>query len=284
MSINNSSLRNALDKDGYAIIRQLLTPAEVERLRSTLSNFFNESGVLYHLGKTQPNASIEVPELSWLFSHPNVVRIFKEALGDGPVFTGHCDIHQDMFSDWHKDTGRNDSYFTENCFVDDCNVLKMAFYLQDHEQGDGLSVRKGSQGKRNFTEGEVEVLRTAPGDAVIFDVRLTHRGRVPDGLDKTLHLFSRAVKKGLKMLPFKSLHKPGDLELAYRLRRLYSDMRGQRKRFSIFFTYGANNRFSRQFSAANMKRQLNQYESDSKDYPQGLEEALARQNVTLVRH
>jgi hypothetical protein len=54
------------------------------------------------LGKTQPNASVALPELASVFAHERVVTLVKTVLGDDKVvFTGHCDAHMNMLSGWH---------------------------------------------------------------------------------------------------------------------------------------------------------------------------------------
>jgi len=273
--------REQLERDGYVLLEGLFAEAEIDRLKAVVSTFFARRGVLYHLGKTQPNAAIEVPDLAFLFADPKVVTAFQDVLGErGILFTGHCDIHQDIFSNWHKDTG-GDGYFSEDCYVPDCRVYKMAVYLQDHDDGRGLTVRPGSHRGKALGEGEGVSLKTKAGDAVIFDVRLSHRGRLPEGLDKGLHLVSQAIKRGLGPL-VPALREPGDVGAVYQLKRAWEALVGRPSKMSVFFTFGAPNRFSRQFAEANMARQLRQYAgAGASAYPPGLVERLGDLGVDV---
>lgn len=278
-----SDLRARLDKDGYVILPALFTPEEIERLRAAVLRYFDGKGVIFQLGKTQPNAAIECPDISWLFPDPRVVSTFQTAYGTKDVlFTGHCDIHQNAFSAWHKDTGPANSYFDEDCFVNDCRVYKMAIYLQDHEDGQGMTLVPGSQ--RNAPWGRDEKvglsLRSRAGDAVVFDVRMDHRGRLPNTVERLLHFASRVIKRVLGPI-FPSLRKPGDVKLMYSLARAWARITGQPTRMSVFFTFGGPDRFARQFARTNMDRQLSQYVGGGAGgYPPGLVEALKAQGVT----
>ncbi len=199
-AVEVEGLKERLDRDGYVVLPGLFSPDDVARLRAAVSGYFDRGGVIFQLGKTQPNAAIECPDISWLFPDPRVVSTFQAAYGAKNVFfTGHCDIHQNAFSAWHKDTGPANSYFDEDCFVNDCRVYKMAIYLQDHADGQGMTLVPGSQ--RNAPWGRSEAvgvqLRSKAGDAVVFDVRMDHRGRLPNTVERLLHFASRGIKRVL---------------------------------------------------------------------------------------
>lgn len=279
-----ATIRSSLDTDGYAVVPDLISPDDIARLRSSVSGFFETGGVIFNLGQTQPNAAIECPDIAWLFSDPRVVTLFQSIYDSRNVlFTGHCDIHKDMFSSWHKDTGTNDSYFDEDCFVPDCRVYKMAIYLQDHLDGQGLTVVPGSHRRRAWGRDEREgvALKSRAGDAVVFDVRLDHHGRLASPLETALLRTSRVSKRLLGTV-FPAFRKPGDIGLIYALRRLLARATGQSKRMSVFFTFGPPNRFSRQFARTNMERQLSQYAHGAAiAYPPGLVDRLTAQGVEV---
>ncbi len=278
------TMRARLETDGYVIIPALFSPDEIGRLRSTVSGFFKTRGVIFNLGQTQPNAAIECEGLGWLFSDPKVVGLFQSIYDTkNLLFTGHCDIHKDMFSSWHKDTGASDAYFDEDCFVPDCRVYKMAVYLQDHHDGHGLTVIPGSHRRRVWGKNDAEgvSVRSRAGDAVVFDVRLDHHGRLPNSLEKFLLRTSRVSKRLLGTV-FPAFRKPGDLPPIYALRRLLAHLTGQSMRMNVFFTFGPPNRFSRQFARTNMDRQLAQYDGGAVGaYPPGLVDRLKAQGVEV---
>lgn len=275
-------LRARLDRDGYVVLPALFSREEIQRLRAAVLGYFDGRGVIFQLGKTQPNAAIECPDISWLFPDPRVVSTFQQAYGAKDVlFTGHCDIHQNAFSAWHKDTGPANGYFDEDCFVDDCRVYKMAIYLQDHDDGQGMTLAPGSHRSapwgRNETVGVP--LRSKAGDAVLFDVRIDHRGRLPNTAERLLHFASRGIKRVLGPV-FPALRQPGDVKLMYGLARLWAKLTGQPTRMSVFFTFGGPDRFARQFARTNMNRQLSQYVGGGAGgYPPGLVEGLKAQGV-----
>lgn len=280
------AMQAKLETDGYVVIPGLFSPEDIARLRTAVSGFFERGGVIFNLGQTQPNAAIECPEISWLFSDPRVVSLFQSLYDTRKVlFTGHCDIHKDMFSSWHKDTGTNDCYFDEDCFVPDCRVFKMAVYLQDHLDGHGLTVVPGSHHRRAWGRDDREgvSLQSRAGDAVVFDVRLDHHGRLPTAFE-TFMLRSSRVTKRLLGKVFPAFRKPGDIRAIYALRRLFARLTGQSMRMSVFFTFGPPNRFSTQFARNNMDRQLAQYADGMVGaYPPGLVEKLTAQGVEVYR-
>jgi hypothetical protein len=155
---NGDSLADRVDRDGYAIVEGLFTPAEIASLRETCDRFFaTRPHMRSNLGRNLPNAVQYVPDIHWLYSHPRVIAAFREALGsDDVVFTRHCDIAQNRLSAWHKDTGHNPPYFSGDFIHDDsCRVYKMAVYLEDHVDNDhGLWVRRGSHHIPNLESGE----------------------------------------------------------------------------------------------------------------------------------
>lgn len=138
-----AELGRQVKEEGYAVVTSVFSAVEIERMRSIVTSHLTTSGSRFSLGKTQPNAAIVVPELSWIFAHARVVSLFQALIGaPAPVFTGHCDIHMNMLSGWHRDSGEAfGSYFAGDYLSDDeCRVFKMAIYLQDTGSRDALRV------------------------------------------------------------------------------------------------------------------------------------------------
>ena len=123
-----------------------------------------------------------------------------------------------------------------------------------------------------FTEGEEIYLKTSPGDIVIFDVRLTHRGQymaIPHTQwQKPFNFLKRGLHKTVGVAPSAT-------ERA--CKNIYDRLAGDR--LSIFFTYGAHNDYTRQFSINNMKRQLLQLPSANVFLSPSLRQSLADNNV-----
>lgn len=271
-------VRQALDEDGVFIVRNALSQSEIAELRDVVRRHLNKRGRRFSLGRTQPNAAIEVPDLAFIFAHPKILAIVKQAVGETDlVFTGHCDIHMNMLSGWHKDSGETvpGGYFTGPYMTSsDCRVYKVAIYLQDTGRRDGFTARLGSHRETDLSVGDKVNVQSRTGDIVVFDVRITHTGQLPD-----------PVEKGLKGLSLALNRKQRDLEdpaWVSKVKAGYWKLIGRRDRLSVFFTYGAPNGFTYDFANANLKRQARQGGSqDSLGLSPALREALQREGVRL---
>jgi hypothetical protein len=270
-------LRRELAERGYAVVRSVFTKVEIERLRTIVRGHLQRSGSRFSLGKTQPNAAIAVPDLGFVFSHSRVVRLFKSLIVNGPtVFTGHCDIHMNMLSGWHRDSGEAyGGYFSGDYMADEtCRVFKMAIYLQDTTPRDGLSVVPGSHRQRTYDINEAVPLCTSQGDAVIFDVRLAHVGQLPDWLEKGIKALNILLKGRNRTVE--------DSSIATKLKSVYWRLVGRRDRLSVFFTYGEDNERTHEFAKANMVRQTLQTAVAETRLSGSLVEELSRQGVTIA--
>ena len=134
-SFDSKEIRTALDRDGYIIVRDLVPPEDVAEIREVVKTHLDSNGVPLRLGKTQPDTSARIPELARVFTHTQVVELFRGFLGpESTVFTRHCDAHMNMVSGWHKDSGESvvGGYFKGDYFASPaCQVFKIALYLQD---------------------------------------------------------------------------------------------------------------------------------------------------------
>lgn len=274
-SSSATNLREAIERSGFVVVPGLLSVEEVSRLRSAVASHMATGERVQALlgGVTQPNAAVELPELSWLFSHPQVVSAFKATIGsDTVVFTGHCDAHLDTLSAWHKDSGEagpSGSYFAGGTpfALGTCRVLKMGIYLQPMRPGQGLNVRVGSHLSASLTAGDVSRLASAAGDAVIFDVRLTHSG---EQMSRLMALAAPAVARARLG---RHLH---------RVRAGTARLRGRPGRAAVFFTYGADDEWTHSFSVSNMLRQLDQVPGTSTSLPDTLAASLHRMGVKVA--
>ncbi|QDI48909.1 phytanoyl-CoA dioxygenase family protein [Serratia marcescens] len=240
--------KESIERDGFVVIRNLFTPEEMARMNSSIHTFFHKKGVTYRYGLTQPNIAVEEPDFSWVISHPKVLEAYRSVFGqDEFVFTSHADIHHNMGFGWHKDDAKG-AYFSEPYFTPDCRVYKMGIYMNDHSSdGNGMSVRVGSHLKNNLTEGEAISLATKPGDVVIFDVRITHAGKEYDVIEKGLLKIGRMLGD-----------MNGKSKIGRKVRDFYCSLKSGKPKRSFFFTFGAPNTFTYDFSRTNMRRQLEQ--------------------------
>jgi hypothetical protein len=264
-----------LKEDGYAVIRGLLSVTEIDRLRAIVRDHLVRCGVRFGLGKSQPNAAVAVPQLGFVFANTNIVRLFKTILGeDQVVFTGHCDIHMNMLSGWHKDSGEAfGGYFYGDYFAaSECHVYKIAVYLQDSNVRAGFAIRPGSHRSPAIMCGDELPIETRVGDVVVFDVRVSHAGQLPDLVEKGLKALNSLFTRGDRT--------KADNRLVGALKAFYWKLVRRRERLSVFFTFGCPNEYTYDFARANMSRQTRQAGSADTKLPDELTAQLQALGVT----
>jgi hypothetical protein len=236
-------------RDGYSVIRELLSGEEIGRLREAAAQYFaTKPHARSNLGRNLPDAARFMPSIHWLYEHPNIVAAMRAALGSNHiVFTRHCDVHLNRLSGWHKDSN---GYFTGDFFADaKLGVCKIGLYLEDHRERGGLMVRPATHHTPSLTQGTARHLETRAGDAIIFDVRLTHSGQ-------QARLAERALLKASGLLP--AAQRVRAAESIVQLKDLYWRLTGTPERYALFFTYGLNGERTAEFCRTTMARQARQ--------------------------
>lgn len=272
------AMRQALHDDGIFVVRNALPQSEIDKLREILLNQLPQDGQRFSLGRAKFNAAVKVPDLSFIFAHPRILAVLKQVLGDtNVVFTGHCDIHMNLLSGWHKDSGETvpGGYFTGPYMTSpDCRVFKVAIYLQDTNQRDCFTARRGSHRETDLGVGQAVHALSRAGDIVVFDVRVTHTGQLPDPVEKGL--------KGLSLAINRRQRDREDPAWVSGIKKLYWKLIGRRDRLAVFFTFGADNSFTDDFAEANMSRQDRVgAECGAAGLPPELARALASEGVKL---
>jgi hypothetical protein len=274
----NDQLASEIQTEGFAVVRNFFSEDEIAKLRDAVAHHFRNSGLSNVLGYVQPNAAIEVDGLDWLYVSEKVIGLFRQAFAtDNIVFTGHCDIHRDIRSGWHKDSGeKRGDYFHGDYFgADDCKVYKMAVYLEDHTvRASGLSVFPRSH--RGAKGGEPIHLDTVAGDVILFDVRLTHRGQDGNSFEKLLERVDRRMRR---IISLKQKRNPP----VSRLHSTYLRLTGRPNRFSVFFTFGSDNHFTEDFAQGNMNRQLAQTGKTFRNLPAALRNRFGKMGVNVAK-
>jgi hypothetical protein len=266
----------SLIDDGFVVLRGIITQPEVARLRLEVDSILDRKGHLINGGTVLPNAAVEAPALKWVFCHERILEAIRLQTGlDELIFTAEADLHRDyLVGGWHKDTGEASMY---NGYFDcdwtmcaECRVYKIAIYLQDHLDGSGLSVRPGSTTSQSLTTGDEYSIPLAVGDAVLFDVRLTHRGNSPTLGDKLINRLGDILltekRKGLQVA----------------LRRWKNRVRRRPDRMAVYFAFGAPNTKSETFANRNMQRQLEQNGSHEFKLSNDLESLFRSSNVRVA--
>ncbi len=270
-------VREGFAADGFVVVPGVLTRSEVVTLRTQVNESLDAQGVHKSGGTVLPNAAAEAPGLSWIFSHPAIIAIVREAADlDKMIFTMEADLHRNyVASKWHKDSGEQmmqGGYFGRECFdTDDCRVVKVALYLQDYTNDKRvLHVRPGSYRSSALDQGTDLPIRASAGDAVLFDVRLTHRGVEPSLIDSALFAAAKVVKP------------KAPAALAAQLRRKQMRLTGRPDRVAVYFAFGAANENSERFAERNMRRQLSQLGREAPPLPADLVGAFSAAGIGTV--
>lgn len=279
--VPGSALQASIEQNGFVVLQEVFTADEIARMRRQVETYLEASGVRLGLGRTRSNIAADDADLAWVFGDDRIIQAIHWSLeAQDVVFTGHSDAHMNMVAGWHKDSEtRYGSYFSKPCIgADECRVYKIGIYLQDHSQnGTGLKVRRGSHKVGNLTEGDLVTINSGVGDIIIFDVRISHCGDLPDGVETVLQKVSR-ILKGRN--PQKQ-----DPDLFVRIREHYVKMRRDQQKMSLFFTFGVDNMYTSDFSHNNMRRQAEQARLAGNrvklDFPVELQQRLSGGHIRL---
>jgi hypothetical protein len=254
-----------LKADGYVLVRDIFSTEECQMLTKAIDGERSGKNEGQHGEKyVLPNAVHLLPELERYVSSKMLIEVMNHAFESKPYcFTSHSDVHVNTVSAWHKDDGKG-KYF-EGCDdytkSSECQVYKVALYLQDCSSSGGLSVKAGSHASGyslfglDYDSDDPEVyIPSSPGDVILFDVRITHKG----DSNATTGLSQRILRK-LGLIKDKTL---------------------DYQRFAMFFSFGLENKYTYAFAKKNMERQIRELgSSQSSSIPVTLSTKLKSQNV-----
>ncbi len=180
--LNAVDHREALRTKGYTVVRGALAPSEVGALRWSIARFLERGEDCRYLYNGIFKAQVFVPGPDDVFlpliAHDRITPVLHE-IGDGPIMFGtEMGIAANTAAGWHKDTHGLEPF--DSISAADFGVYKVLIYPQDHLGADesdfALKVRVGSHWMPRVDDGEEASLFIRAGDAIIMDVRLTHRG------------------------------------------------------------------------------------------------------------
>jgi hypothetical protein len=190
--------REAFERDGFIIVRNVLTPDEVAIAREALMKAYERAQQPggHGLTKTgslhQLSAITTCPELAFLLDHPKAFGHVWSLMGwNIHVYHSHVDVHPHIDDvppfrwEWHQDGGRQNREIETD--PRPRLSVKLGYWFSDvSETGRGnLMVIPGSHTvnwlngppRRDLDwptpEGAIEVTAN-PGDAVFFDRRIWH--------------------------------------------------------------------------------------------------------------
>jgi ectoine hydroxylase-related dioxygenase (phytanoyl-CoA dioxygenase family) len=188
--------REQFERDGFVIVRDVLTPAEVEHYAAALDRVYAEHEAQGKLAADKSlhklSAVANCPELAGLIDHPNAFPLVWSMLGwNVHIYHSHLDVHPPLTEkkpfrfEWHQDGGRQNREVETDPRAR--LSVKLAFWLSDvSEPGRGnFKVVVGSHKTNRIDgpprrdvewpdpDGAIEVCAN-PGDAVFFDRRIWH--------------------------------------------------------------------------------------------------------------
>lgn len=174
---------------GYTIVRGLFSQERLQAARKAIIDYMAANLLPENAsGKFLPDF-IDVPALASvtaLKEDPLLLDVLGEIFGGAPYrFCGHCDIGINrVVSGWHKDilNGAYVSYqkvspWSTGPVGETYKIVKVGIYLEDHSgDNNALQVVPGSHLIERIDTANALRLKSAFGDCIIFDQRITHRG------------------------------------------------------------------------------------------------------------
>lgn len=179
--------REILERDGFIVLKRVFTAEQLEQWNTTIRDFLTSKKQMQNHGGILIPDFVRWPALASVASMKENETI-QAALHD--IFNGtnfrycnHNDIGINRISPWHKDK-LNGPYsrfqVTPIWSTKDGErheIVKVLVYLQDHSTNkDGLWLVPGSHLTPEIHGRGAIYMATEPGDVLIFDQRINHRG------------------------------------------------------------------------------------------------------------
>lgn len=257
---SKKEIQNFIKKNGFLLVKNCFDQNQLEEFKKFFESPENKIKFIESPpAKIIPGASHVVKGFEKLITAPNLIEILNKIIDGKIAYTSHSDLHSGLSTGWHKDDGGGLYFQGYSDFYtnDDCSVYRVGIYLRDCTNEGGLSVKVGSHDTPNRDVGDELYIPSKLGDAVIFDVRITHKGWT-----KNRNLFSEIVNKIYRK--FKKNTKRDKLPF---------------EKKSIFLAYGALNKFTEIYSIKNMEKQNKFYDEDISSMPKSLEKSLKENNI-----
>jgi ectoine hydroxylase-related dioxygenase (phytanoyl-CoA dioxygenase family) len=186
--VNRAELRG----EGYTIVRALFEPEEAEQIRQSVIDLLTEldgrgeavveegtAGQALH----PPADMLTYEPLRKVLLDQRLIAAVTELLGDTPAYWGESSVVVGSYGGaraWHTD-----AYNTPVSRGLAYPLVRCGLYLQDIAQySGGLAVRPGSHAwplspyRPALVPMPITLVRSKPGDLVVWDMRLVHAGEV----------------------------------------------------------------------------------------------------------
>jgi hypothetical protein len=179
-----------LVRRGYVIVRGVLAPGEIVRLRAVCARWFGT----YRRADMLPSEFLGEPELARVPFSPPVVDALQQLLGSDYTTFPDFNVQSNKYGGWHRDN--NSEGPADYLYAPDYLFVKCGVFLQDNdaERGGGIDVVPGGHRLRigraqsllsrtlRWAYYKLSRPLTVPvraGDLVCFDSRLYHQSTWP---------------------------------------------------------------------------------------------------------
>ncbi len=194
--------RDAFRRRGYTIVRGLLGPEEIERLRATAEEVIGEAEREGRAGSDSgregtirggPGDLLSMPALRHVLLDPRVLGVARELLGGQPQYFGDSSVRigKNGVRGWHRDNVDRRRWRGGPDWQDPYPLLRCGLYLQDQARhSGGLALRPSSNRPGLVRPTLPRLVDAGAGDLVVWDLRTVHSGEAvrPRGLpDLPLH-------------------------------------------------------------------------------------------------
>lgn len=199
-------LRASFKRQGYVLLRGVLSPQEVAEIRATMPANFAK---LTRKPKRymQARECLEVPEIYRLMGHPKIVEACRKIFTGALVYVNDLVVQRNVLpaavDSPHLDCQAEYRFLESSAHLLDPNFLfaKIGVYLQDNtaETGGGIDIyerghrwvgngvffryRFYKRWLRPFMARHMKRMDTKAGDVLIFDCRLPHRSTFAEALN-----------------------------------------------------------------------------------------------------
>jgi len=237
--------RARMHTDGYVVIPGALSPLEIGHLRGAVRKYLDESSECRYLydGKAKAECfcfdgdDVYLP----LLANARIADALRAIVGGDVVFANEIGLGADGASGWHKDTHGQADLFDRARHAD-FGVYKVLVYPQDQLGRDdddfALRVKRGSHWLSSCQAGEEDRIFVRAGDAIVIDVRTSHRG--VHQLGETWDIARRAAYYPVRHLAPAA---------SYRVRQAYRHFLGRTSRQLVTLLYGRPNSFTTTYVA-----------------------------------
>jgi ectoine hydroxylase-related dioxygenase (phytanoyl-CoA dioxygenase family) len=260
ISITGADIKRALDRDGYAVVKDVFSAEEIGRMR-------DEAGALIAANSRCLNGGLcsgpapRDSDLARRLLHDT--RLASPWDGRLP---SQIHVHADTFNDWHVDFERpcrigalhgassmfdGASAWVKKLISNDWHadsklppgnakfsagsawIYKITIFLQDHPEQDGLSLIPGSHNQWDTPRAPMYA-GTLAGDIVIFNTRIKHAGRFPNRTERLIETLADSLHR-VRLVDY-----TGRQRLQYRFRRTQHWLNPAPERLAIFLFYATH--------------------------------------------